>query len=199
MRSEAVAAGVGYPPPVSLGRAARRAGRYAAVAVFSLHAGAMLLTGLPPVARDLVWPAIGWYADGLLMTNRWGMFSRPPRNAEVLVVAHAPGGRERLVETSLQTSRRPLRRFVDARMRKILGNLARPAHRDHRGAEALAYFCRIARRDDPSVVRVVLKERPVSGTDARAGLGDVLLTHRCGDAPRGTGRSAPPDTGDGDT
>ncbi len=175
--------------------------RVAAPAFFGLHVGSVLVTGLPPEAREVVWPALAWYADGLLMTNRWGMFSRPPRTAEVVVVAHAPGGATRMLATTVQSSRGLSNRISDMRLRKILGNLAKEDQRAHHGREVLAYFCREARATDPTTARVVLGERAAVGTGDAAPsavlLATTLLVHRCDEAVVPRRGAAPLPEGDG--
>ena len=169
-------------------RSLRLGGRVRVVFVVTFvvfHAACVLVTGLPKEHREKVWARIAWYADGLRMTNRWGMFSRPPRVASVLVIAEHRGGREQVLSTSIQTERSWWRRIVDVRLRKIQGNLTKDDHRRHHGHAFLEYWCRYARATAPGVWRVKLRvDTPTTYEDSGAVREEaskkVLLVRRCG-------------------
>lgn len=139
--------------------------RVAAAVVVLVHATCVLVTGAPDWFRDRVWGAIAWYGDGLRMTNKWGMFSKPPRRAEVVVLADPRGGEPFELSTNLQTRRGPWERVVDTRIRKIQGNAIREENRHHYSQTMLEYYCRLARERDPRVWRTRVEVRTPEGLD----------------------------------
>ena len=158
--------------------------RAAAIAVVLLHGGSVLMTGAPKWLRDPAWFLVAWYADGLRMTNKWGMFSKPPRRTTVSVIADRRGQESYTVAHNLQAERGFTGRVVDARIRKILGNVARDDNHKRYGTPILAYYCRVAREVHEDVWRVRVR------VDTPAALDDnnqtsvepstkVLMNHVC--------------------
>jgi hypothetical protein len=122
------------------------------VAFCLLHLTAVLVRGLPPAARDLVWPAFAWYGDGLRMTNTWGMFSLPPKTEQVNVVGVTRAGESVELSRVQQATKQLLDRVTDVRLRKIQNRLREKEVRDHWGKDYLRYFC----RQHPELSRVSL-------------------------------------------
>jgi hypothetical protein len=151
-----------------------------------LHLGVMLATGLPNRVRDAFWPAIAWYADGLRMTNRFGMFAKPPKKTVLVVVGRRASGDVDLA-TSASSQRDFTRRIVDARLRKLQDKLLEPAARQQWGDVYLGWYC----RSDPELARVSLELRAPDELDdagrvKRRARRAVLLVRRC--APAGGNR-----------
>jgi hypothetical protein len=155
--------------------------RYAAVAFAVWHATAVLVTGAEPNYRDYVWPLFSWYGDGLAMTNTWGMFGKPPRMDEVLVLAHRRDGASYELSTNWTSERIGFERVADVRLRKVQTQVALPDLRNRFGRHFLAYYCRQAVARDPSVVRVELRvEQPAGAPSADFNPGThTLLVERC--------------------
>lgn len=161
---------------------ARRGPLAPAALVFVLwHATVVLVTGAPPPYRDYVWPLFSWYADGLAMTNTWGMFGKPPRVDQVLVLARRRDGTSYELSTNWTSERMGFERITDVRLRKIQSQVALPDLRKRFGRHFLAYFCRQARKTDPAVVRVELRvEQPAGAPNAEFNPGThTLLERRC--------------------
>ena len=174
-------------PPPKRGRARRAL----VVGFVAFHTTCVLITGLPKPARELVWPLVEWYTDGLKLTNRWGMFSKPPRRAAVVVVADRASGDTVELSSSIQGERSLVERIVDVRLRKIQGNLTREDERRHLGRDYLGYWCRLALQADPSVrsVRLVEKEPEKYDDDGQRELAaseKTLLGQPCGRGSSGT-------------
>lgn len=145
--------------------------RIAAALVVVWHITAELITGAVPPIRDVVWPLIEFYSDGLRMTNRWGMFTNPPSRSEVVVIAHYEDGTEAELATNYTSSRSGFARIRDVRLRKLQGKFLNEHDRKHFGQAYLAYFC--DQVDGGPVERVSLLER---NPDAPS---KPLLSRRC--------------------
>jgi len=132
----------------------------AAVVLVVLHLGSALLAGAPHALRDRLWPLVAWYADGLRMTNTWGMFARPPPVQDVVIVGERHDGTTIELATAIASRRTWFQRIADARLRKIQSKLAKEDDRHEFGREYLAYFCREAGRSVRPLERVQLRVDP---------------------------------------
>ncbi len=158
--------------------------RAGAMAFVLVHATCVLMTGAPKWFREPVWAAVAWYVDGLRMTNRWGMFSKPPRRETISVIADRREAESYTLTTNIQSTRGLWGRVVDARIRKILGNVNRDENKNIYGAPMLDYYCRIAREAHGDVWRLrVTVEVPETLDDDNAASekasSEILLSHRC--------------------
>lgn len=149
----------------------RRLRQSAAAALVIVHLGAALLGGTLPIMKDPLWPLVAWYADGLLMSNTWGMFSRPPSQDEVRVVGEREGGPTLILATTVPRQQSWMERVRDVRLRKIQSRLAKEDARREYGDVYLAYFCREA-----GLREVRLELHP---PHAAAERGRVLASRRC--------------------
>ena len=87
-RSEVVAESPEVPSGPTLYRDLPFRGRMlraAGIAFTIYHLGAVLAGGAVAGVRKLFDPVLGFYADGLRMTNSWGMFGKPPNTTHVRI------------------------------------------------------------------------------------------------------------------
>ena len=156
-----------------------------AFAVF--HLGAMLVAGSIPPIRKFFEPVVGFYAEGLRMTNAWGMFGKPPTSTHVAIEAVTRDGKVFVVSSTDAHARSILSRIRDVRIRKIESRLTDEGDRNRLGPSFLDYFCRDAKSDLGEVrevrARNLLHETlDDEGKVVRTPSSLLLLTRRCDDA-----------------
>jgi len=129
--------------------------RVLAMAFTLYHLVAMLVGGSVSGVRRALKPLVGFYADGLRMTNSWGMFARPPTVNHVVIEATLGDGSKKVLSTTRAGDRDAFERIRDVRIRKIQGKLGEPGDRAQLGHAFLDYHCRQARaQPGPQVLRV---------------------------------------------
>jgi hypothetical protein len=143
----------------------------------------MLGSGVAEPVRSAIYPLIAWYGEGLRMTNRFGMFARPPKKSVLLVLGERDSGGIVELATSASSARTWGARFVDARLRKLQDRLLEPEARRRWGDAYLGWFCR--EQAPHGVRRVRLELRAAAELDDRGRLAkparrQVLLARRCG-------------------
>ncbi|NUO51314.1 MAG: hypothetical protein HOV80_20860 [Polyangiaceae bacterium] len=174
--------------------------RAAGIAFTIYHLGAVLAGGAVPGVRKFFDPVLGFYADGLRMTNSWGMFGKPPNTTHVRIEIDTKTERNVQVATTSAKGRTLFERIRDTRIRKIQGKLTDEGDRNRFGQPFLDYFCRHppAGLTDVRVVRAVndIHElRDDDGKVTRAASSRVLFTRRCsGTAPSKAWLPPPPVT-----
>lgn len=163
--------------------------RAAGIAFTMYHLGAVLAGGAVPAVRKFFEPVLGFYADGLRMTNSWGMFGKPPNTTHVRIEIDTKTEKNVPVATTRAHGRTLFERIRDTRVRKIQGKLTEEGDRNRFGQPFLDYFCRHppAGHTDVRVVRAVndIHElRDDDGKVTREASSRVLFTRRCsGTAP----------------
>lgn len=167
-----------------------KAVRIVAIAYAVLHLGAMLVGGAVPPIKRFFSPIVGFYGDGLRMSNAWGMFGKPPTSTHVAVEGVLADGRVVLLSTTDSHGRSWFERVRDARIRKIQGKLAEDGDRGRIGATFLDYYCREARREHPDVrevrARNIIHElRDDDGKVTRQASMSILMVRRCVDPSQG--------------
>jgi hypothetical protein len=156
--------------------------RTAFVALFVVwHFGAMLAVGAPEPIHGFFWPVVEWYAEGLRMANRFGMFSRPPKKVVLVVVGVRRDRSELELATSASGDRSFWGRIVDARLRKVQDRLLDEGARRLWGDSYLRWFCRSSK--DQGITRVRLEVRD-------AGVPRRLFSRSCASLMAPTGRGA---------
>lgn len=150
------------------------------------HISCELLTGASQPVKNWVKPLIGFYTDGLRMTNTWGMFSARPPNEEVVVLAETEQRGSVVLSTNYTSQRSGWSRILDVRMRKIQTYLKEESHRKNWGMHYLSYFCREALVREPSTRRVelwIFKPAEISDTGAlvEPKVGSRVLKKNCTD------------------
>ncbi len=158
--------------------------RAAGIAFTIYHVGAVLAGGAIPPVKKALSPIFGFYADGLRMTNSWGMFGRPPNTTNVTIEVDTKEGRGVLVSTTRAKDRTFTERVRDVRVRKIQGKLSEDGDRGRFGQQYLDYFCRFPPpgHTEVRVVRAInhLHElRDDDGKVTREATTRVLFTRRC--------------------
>jgi len=146
------------------------------------HLGAMLGSGVAEPVRGVIYPLIAWYAEGLRMTNRFGMFARPPKKAVLLVLGARDSGDTLELATSASSARTWRARLVDARLRKLQDKLLDPDARRRWGDAYLGWFCREQAPHGVRHVRLELRaaaELDDRGRLTKAARREVLLARRC--------------------
>ncbi|HTJ84931.1 MAG TPA: hypothetical protein VL400_24605 [Polyangiaceae bacterium] len=175
------------PVPTS---ALDKKGRYLralAIAFTIYHFGGVLVGGALPNVRRVFSPIFGFYADGLKMTNSWGMFGRPPNNDNVILEAEKRDGTRVVVSTTKAPDRGLWERIRDVRIRKIQGKLAENGDGARFGQTFLDYYCRDAKRtlgEDVRAVRaiqVMHERRDDAGNVTRNEGTKTLVVRLCGD------------------
>jgi hypothetical protein len=158
--------------------------RRAATLFLAWHGAAVLVTGAAPSIKDPLWPLFGWYGEGLAMTNTWGMFGKPPRVDEVLVIAKQRDGTSYELSTNWTSERDIVARIFDARLRKIQTQVVEDELRPRLAEHFLRYFCRSATERDPSVTSVELRlVQPPGGSDPLPPGTHSILERRCDGEP----------------
>jgi hypothetical protein len=158
--------------------------RVIAVAYALIHIGATLVGGAIPPIKRIFTPVLGFYSDGLRMSNAWGMFGKPPTSTHVSIEAVLPNGKAFVISTTDPHTRPFVERIADARVRKIEGKLAEDGDRARIGAPFLDYYCRVAERQLGPVremrIRNILHEmRDDEGNITRAASSVIVLSRRC--------------------
>jgi hypothetical protein len=143
----------------------------------------MLGSGVAEPMRSVIYPLIAWYDEGLRMTNRFGMFARPPKKTVLLVLGERDSGDALELATSASSARTWRARVVDARLRKLQDKLLDPEARRRWGDAYLGWFCR--EHAPRGVRRVRLELRAAAELDDRGRLAkparrEVLLARSCG-------------------
>jgi hypothetical protein len=163
--------------------------RAAGIAFTIYHLGAVLVGGAVAQVRSVFAPVFGFYAEGLRMTNSWGMFGKPPNTTHVTIEVDTKEGRGIVVATTRAQDRSFFERVRDTRIRKMQGKLTEEGDRNRFGQAYLDYFCRHppAGHTQVRVVRAVnvLHElKDDEGKVTRPASTRVLFTRRCaGNAP----------------
>jgi hypothetical protein len=174
--------------------------RAAGIAFTLYHLGAVLAGGAVAGVRKFFDPVLGFYADGLRMTNSWGMFGKPPNTTHVRIEIDTKTERNVQVATTSAQGRTLFERIRDTRIRKIQGKLTDEGDRNRFGQPFLDYFCKNppAGLTDVRVVRAVndIHElRDDDGNVTRQASSRVLFTRRCfGTAPSKAWLPPPPAT-----
>lgn len=174
--------------------------RAAGIAFTIYHLGAVLAGGAVPGVRKIFEPVLGFYADGLRMTNSWGMFGKPPNTTHVRIEIDTKTERNVAVATTSAKGRTLFERIRDTRIRKIQGKLTDEGDRNRFGQHFLDYFCRNPPPglSDVRVVRAIndIHElRDDGGKVTRTAETRVLFTRRCaGTAPPKVWLPRPPAT-----
>ena len=175
--------------------------RAAGIAFTLYHLAAVLAGGAIPEVKKVFEPVLGFYSEGLRMTNSWGMFGKPPNTTHVTIEVDTKEGRGLVVSTTKGQGRSPFERVRDTRIRKIQAKLSDEGDRNRFGQAYLDYFCRHPPpgHTEVRVVRAtnVLHElRDDDGNVTRAASTRVLFTRRCaGNAPYKSWLPRPPATG----
>jgi hypothetical protein len=163
------------------------------VAALGYHVAAVLVGGSAGPVREVLSPWFDFYANGLRMTDAWGMFGKPPMSTNVTIEADFGSGRFEEIATTHAPSRSLVDRVRDVRIRKIQSKLAEPGDRKRLGDAYLGYHCAQPRRSDGAralAVRAVehLHElRDEEGAVVRAPSTRVVSSKACGaNVPRGT-------------
>src|SRR5690606_399923 len=107
-----------------------------------LHAGTVLVKGLKPELRDFLWPAFGWYGDGLRMATTWGMFGAEHTNASVYSVGVDEEGRRHAIFPRPLGEASALSRLHDIRLRKVQSNLKKEKNYKNWGSSYAEYWCK---------------------------------------------------------
>jgi hypothetical protein len=163
--------------------------RAAGIAFTLYHLGAVLAGGAVAQVKQFFAPVLGFYAEGLRMTNSWGMFGKPPNTTHVTIEVDTKEGRGIVVATTKGQGRSLFERIRDTRIRKIQSKLSDEGDRNRFGQAYLDYFCRHPPpgHTEVRVVRAtnILHElRDDAGNVTRAASTRILFTRRCaGNAP----------------
>lgn len=164
-----------------------RRARAALLAFTIYHLSAVLLGGTIATFRRYFDPVVGFYSEGLRMTNTWGMFGRPPTTTNVLIEADRKDGTRLVLATTRASDRTLLERVRDVRVRKIQAKLAEEGDRQRFGQPFLDYYCRqgkITVGEELRAVRAVEIVHEVKNDDGvvtRRESKKTLLTRRCAD------------------
>lgn len=202
-RSEVVAQSPEVPAGPTLYRDLPFRGRMlraAGIAFTIYHLGAVLAGGAVAGVKRFFEPVLGFYADGLRMTNSWGMFGKPPNTTHVRIEIDTKTERNVQVATTSAKGRTLFERIRDTRIRKIQGKLTDEGDRNRFGQPFLDYFCRNppAGHTDVRVVRAIndIHElRDDDGNVTREPSSRILFTRRCaGTAPSRSWLPPPPVT-----
>ena len=159
--------------------------RVIAVAYAAIHIGATLVGGAIPPIKRIFNPILGFYSDGLRMSNAWGMFGKPPTSTHVRIEAVLMDGKSFVVSTTDPHTRPFIERIADARIRKIEGKLAEDGDRTRIGTAFLDYYCRVAEHKLGPVrelrIRNLLHEtRDDAGKITRVPSSVILFARSCG-------------------
>ena len=163
--------------------------RAAGIAFTLYHLSAVLAGGAIAQVKKVFEPVLGFYSDGLRMTNSWGMFGKPPNTTHVTIEVDTKEGRGIVVATTKGQGRSPFERIRDTRIRKIQAKLADEGDRNRFGQAYLDYFCRHPPPGHTQVrvvraTNILHETRDDDGTVTRAASTRVLFTRRCaGNAP----------------
>lgn len=173
-----------------------KARRVAAIAFAVFHIGAMLVAGAIPPIKKFFQPVVGFYADGLRMSNAWGMFGKPPTSTHVVIEAVTEQGKTYVVSTTDAHGRSLGSRIRDVRIRKIQSRLVEEGDRARLGPAYLDFFCRDAQGDLGPIrevrARNLLHETlDDQGKVTRSPSSTLLLVRRCD----GTTLPTPPPSG----
>lgn len=158
----------------------------AALMAFTLyHLVAVLIGGGTDKIKRPFQYFVGFYDQGLKMTNSWGMFGRPPGATHVIVEGVMPDGTTVLLSTTEATKRDFTGRIRDVRIRKIQGKLTDIGDRARLGTQFLDHFCRESKERGAEfrLVRAtnhVHELRDDAGKVTRKPSTKILLTRTCG-------------------
>lgn len=97
--------------------------------------------GTTQIKRPFNW-VVGFYDQGMRMTNSWGMFGKPPAATHLSVEGEKMDGTYVLLSTTNSTGKSLWKRVRDVRIRKLQGKLTDVADRQRWGLGYLDYFCR---------------------------------------------------------
>jgi hypothetical protein len=159
----------------------------------AIHLGALLVGGAIPSVRNAFRPILGFYSDGLRMSNSWGMFGKPPNATHIVVEAVMRDGKTHVLSTTNARDRTTYERIRDVRIRKIQSKLAELADRTRFGGAYLDYFCRLAIATYGNAVRDVRARNEVhelrddQNKVTRQPSSNIVLSRRCSDP-----KSVPP-------
>jgi hypothetical protein len=158
--------------------------RVVVIVALVIHLGAMFLGGAITPVRKFFSPVIGFYAEGLRMSNAWGMFGKPPGSTNVSIEAVRKDGTKLQLSTTDAARRTLWERVRDVRIRKIIGKLADEGDRARLGPPFMDYFCKEAkaRFGDVREVRAINdihETRDDSGAVTRAASTQVIVTRPC--------------------
>jgi hypothetical protein len=167
--------------------------RAAATAFTIYHLAAVLHGGAVPAVRKALKPVFGFYADGLRMTNSWGMFGKPPTTTNVTIEGDTKDKRGIVLSTTRAPDRTWFERIRDVRIRKIQSKLADDGDRARLGQAHLAYWCKHPPPGAGELVAVravnqIHELRDDEGTVTREASQRTVLTRRC----TGPGGGPPP-------
>lgn len=118
--------------------------RVLATAALVLHISSMLIGSAISPIRNFFAPVLGFYTDGLRMTNSWGMFGKPPVSTNVDIEGVLDDGTSVPLSTTDAHKRSWLERIKDVRIRKIEGKLSEEPDRSRLASSFLDYYCRQA-------------------------------------------------------
>ncbi len=152
-----------------------------ATAFTIFHISVVLLRGSPKQYREKL-PKMAFWAEGLRMTDTWGMFSLPPKDKLVSVVGITADGKRIEISHVQQNERNFVQRVVDTRLRKIQTKLADEKSRSHWGWGYVKYFCQDALARGVPLDRIQLEVVPEDGKPA-----EIYLKQGCRPARKATG------------
>jgi hypothetical protein len=109
-----------------------------------------LLWGAAEAIREPLSPVLSFYAEGLRLVNRWGMFTAPSQREAVEILSVDGRGREALVMSTAQRRDGLLNAIRDVRMRKLQSRLSDPAASVVWRSDFLTYVCRQSSARDAS-------------------------------------------------
>lgn len=174
----------GYPAAFRHLSRSGKALRVVVILALVVHLGAMFLGGAIAPVRKLFSPVIGFYAEGLRMSNAWGMFGKPPTSTNVSIEAVLKDGTKHQLSTTDAAKRTVWERVRDVRIRKIIGKLADEGDRGRLGPPFMDYFCTEAkaRFGDVREVRAINdihETRDDGGNVTREASSQVVVTRPC--------------------
>ncbi len=163
-----------------------KAVRVVAAVFLVVHLASMLAGGAVPAIERRFEPVLGFYMNGLRMTNAWGMFGKAPTQTNVAVEGVRADGSVVTLSTTDAHGHGLADRVRDARIRKFEGRLGEDDERPRIGDAFLAYFCRT--RPDASIVRVRAKNfihelRDDDGRITRPAYESIVLERSCANDP----------------
>ncbi|NUP05935.1 MAG: hypothetical protein HOW73_07745 [Polyangiaceae bacterium] len=168
----------------------------AAITAFTLyHLVAMLVGGGTKEIKRPFQYVMGFYDEGLRMTNSWGMFGKPPGATHVVVEGVKPDGTTIQLATTRAADRTFIERIRDVRMRKIQGKLTDLQDRTRWGGPYLDYFCRDAKAKglelkSVRIINQIHELKDDAGKVKRKPSTVTLTTRTCGQG--GPGVTLPP-------
>lgn len=158
--------------------------RGATTAFTIFHVFAMIVGGgTHEIKRPFVW-VVGFYDQGMRMTNSWGMFGKPPGATHVTVEGEKMDGTWVLLSTTSPKGKPLLRRLRDVRIRKLQGKLADIVDRQRWGLGYLDFFCRESKEQGVELrsvraVNYVHELKNDQGAVKRQPSVSILMTRTC--------------------